>query len=147
MIFRFLRILLPVTILMALLLVYPLFAWTNPEQTKAIIASGIISFVNIFLGMLSIEFSMDKSTQVFMNSVFGGMVLRMFLVLGVMFALILLGFDKLSLALSLMGFYVVYVIMEITYVVKELDKRNAESKRKSTNPVYKAIKKMDFPIE
>lgn len=139
--FRFLRTLIPISLALVLLMAYPLYAWASPAQSKAIIVSGLLAFVNILLGMISIEYSIEKSTQVFMNSVFGGMVFRMFMVLGVIVVLIKLDFDRLSLVLSLMGFYVVFIVYEITYVVKELNKRNAEARRKSTNPVYKAIKK------
>jgi hypothetical protein len=126
--FRFLKTALFLTALMALALVYPLYAWASPAIIQAIIAAGIIAFVNIILGALSLEYAIDKSNGTFMTAVFGGMGVRMGLILVAMTLLLLNGFHALALALSLMGFYVVFMIAEITYATRELSQRSARAR-------------------
>jgi len=103
---------------------------------RAVIAAGIIAFGNILLGAFSLEYAIDKSNTAFMTAVFGGMGVRMGLILVAMTLLLLNGYHALALALALMGFYVVYMIAEITYATRELSQRSARaraSKRSSTN--------------
>lgn len=121
--FRFLRSVLVLTVLVAGVMVYPTIAWAAPEVVRSIVASAIIAVVNVLIGLVALEWSIDKGHAPFMYAVFGGMGVRMGLILLALTVLLLNGYHALSLALSLMGFYVVYTIAEIVYVVQELNRR------------------------
>jgi hypothetical protein len=127
--FRFLRSVLVVTLVAAGVLAYPTIAWASPEVVRSIVASGIIALVNVVLGLIVLEWGIDKPNGAFMYSVFGGMGVRMGLILVTLTVLLLNSYHALSLALSLMGFYVLYSIIEIVYTLRELNRRPA---RRST---------------
>ena len=125
-------------IALAVVLAYPLYAWGSVEVLRAVIASGIIAFVNILLGGLSLEYAINKSNTVFMTAVFGGMGVRMGLILVAVTILLLNDYHALALTLSLMGFYVVFMTSEIIYVNNELSRRSASAKaaRSSSSKTY-----------
>jgi hypothetical protein len=126
--FKFCKTATLIFIALAVLLAYPLYAWSGTEVLQAVIASGIIAFVNILLGGLSLEYSINKSNRVFMIAVFGGMGVRMGLILMAVTILLLNDYHALALTLSLMGFYVVFMTAEIIYVNNELSRRSASAK-------------------
>ena len=115
-------------ITLAIALAYPLYAWGSVEVVRAVIASGIIAFVNILLGAISLEYAINRSNRVFMTAVFGGMGVRMGLILVAVTILLLNDYHALALTLSLMGFYVVFMTAEIIYVNSELSRRSASAK-------------------
>ena len=121
--FRFLRSVLVLTVVVAGAMAYPTIAWATPEVVDSIVASAIIAIVTLTIGLVALEWAIDKANAPFMYVVFGGMGVRMGLILVALTVLLLNGYHALSLALSLMGFYVVYTIAEIVYVLRELDKR------------------------
>ena len=121
--FRFLRSVLLLTVAAAIVLAYPTVAWATPEVARSIVASGIIALVNALIGLIALEWAIDKENGPFMYTVFGGMGLRMGMILVALTVLLLGGYHALSLPLSLMGFYVLYTIAEIVYVMQELDRR------------------------
>lgn len=122
--FRFLRTILVMTIVVTLALIYPMYAWATPEVARAVLASGIIAFSNLILGYFSIELTIDKSTGVFMAAVFGGMGVRIMLILAAFAVLIMKGFHPTALVMSLMAFYVASMIAELTYVMRDLGRRS-----------------------
>jgi len=126
--FQFSKTILLLAMSMAILLAYPLYAWGTVEVIRAIVASGVIALVNIILGCLTLEYAFDKSNQTFMFGVFGGMGIRMGLILIAFTILLINDFHALALSLSLMGFYVTFMIAEIIYAARELARRNPRSK-------------------
>ena len=113
---------------MALLLAYPLYAWSSAEVIRAVVASGIIAFLNIIIGCIALEYTIDKSNKIFMIGVFGGMGIRMGLILVAVAILLINGYHALSLSLSLMGFYVAFMIAEILYATRELSRRSPKGR-------------------
>jgi hypothetical protein len=130
--FSFLRNILFISAMLALALVYPVSGWLQPEHLRAVIASGIIALGNILLGWASLEYAIDKPNSRFMTSVFGGMGVRMVLILVAFSILLVNGYQSVALALSLMAFYVMFMIAEIVYVMKELSRRKVAAQKRST---------------
>ncbi len=123
--FQFFKTMLPMSLLIALAIAYPLYAWCTVDIRSAIIASAIIAFTNAALAGLALEYAFNKSNKIFMIAVFGGMGIRMALILVALTILLLNGFHALSLALSLMGFYLLFMIYEIIYITRELSRRKS----------------------
>ena len=115
---------------MIALLAYPMASWSAAEVLDAVIASGIIAFCNVVLGYFLLQYAIDKSNSVFMGVVFGGMGIRMALILVALTILLINDYHALALSLALMGFYVVYMIVELVYVTRELGTRPSRSKAK-----------------
>lgn len=132
--FKFCKSVLLLATVMALLLAYPLYAWSSAEVIRAVVASGVIALVNIIVGCITLDYTIDKSNQTFMIGVFGGMGIRMGLILLAVAILLLNGYHALSLTLSLMGFYVAFMIAEIIYATRELSRRNPK-----TRPVRQGV--------
>jgi len=140
---RFLRTALFISLTLGVVLAYPLYTWANAEVIRAVVASGIIAVVNIIIGGITLEYAIDKNNSRFMTAVFGGMGVRMGLILIAVTILLINGYHALALSLSLMGFYVVFMIAEITYAVRELSRRNPRttpaSRRKPGNTSFRSI--------
>jgi hypothetical protein len=127
--FQFIKTVLLILAGLGLALAYPLYAWCSAPVVNAIVASATIAFVNALLGFFSLEYAIDKSNNTFMIAVFGGMGVRMGLILATITILLVTGTHPLALALSLMGFYVVYLVAEIIYVTRELTRRSQKAKQ------------------
>jgi len=114
-----------VVFLSAMLSVYPLFAYASAEVIRAFIAGVMISVANVLAGYAAIEYSIDKSYTVFLKAVLGGMGLRM---LGMLTALMVLievfHFQAVPLVISLMGYYVLFLILEVMFMQKKLGNKN-----------------------
>jgi hypothetical protein len=109
------------------LLAYPLARLATRETILAVVAGALLSTINVLLGFLAIEYSFEKSYTAFMKAVLGGMVARMMIMLGAMVALILLfHVDAVALTVSMLGFYLIYLVMEVQYVQKKVLVRNRE---------------------
>lgn len=115
-------------ILAAVILVVaiPVRSMATPVVYQAVIASGIISLINLVLAVVGFELAIGKSHQVFMSVVFGGMGIRMALVLIAFTILLLSGYHPLALALSLMGFYLIVLTAEVMYALQVLAGRKVK---------------------
>ena len=104
---------------------YPLSRYGSPEIITAAAVGALLSTVNVLLGFFAIEYAFDKSYTVFLKAVLGGMGLRMLLLLGVMIVLILVfHMHTVALTVSLLGFYLIYLILEILFIQKKVLLRN-----------------------
>ena len=127
--FQFIKTAVLILVGMALVLAYPLHAWSSAEVIRAVVASATIAFLNAVVGALTLEYAIDRSNKTFMIAVFGGMGVRMGLVLATVMILLFSKYHALALVLSLMGFYVAYMIAEITHVLRELARRKPVAAR------------------
>jgi hypothetical protein len=110
------------------LLAYPLARLATRETIVAAVAGAALSTINVLLGFLATEYSFEKSYTTFVKAVLGGMVARMMIMLGAMVALILLfHVDAVALTVSMLGFYLVYLVMEVQYIQQKVLVRNRES--------------------
>jgi hypothetical protein len=133
---RFITTLLIVTVVLTAVLAYPVTAWMSDHQQQAVYASAIMALANVILGYFTLAYGIDKSTSLFMISVFGGMGVRMMLILAALAILLVNGFEPLTLSLSFMGFYVVCMIVEIRLVLTEMG-----SRKKKETAAKAALKK------
>ena len=104
---------------------YPLFRFASREILEATIAGTLLSTLNALGGFLAIEYSFDKSYTTFLKTVLGGMGIRMAVMLGGMAVLIkLFQFHVVALVVSMLGLYMVYLVLEILYIQKKLTIKN-----------------------
>lgn len=129
---KFLKPLLILTGILAVLLAWPLSTWLV-ETRSAVFAAGAVAFCNTLLGLIIIELTIDKSNVVFMAAFFGGMGIRVFLVLFAFALLVSMGFHAMTLTFFLMGLYFAYLSIEIYYLVQEI------SRYKQKNGKYRVL--------
>lgn len=91
------------------------------EMVVAVIVGALLSTANAVAGFLAIEYSLEKSQATFLKVVLGGMGIRMGLMLGIL--ALLLKFSTLPtipLVVSMLGFYSVYLVIEILYIQRKV---------------------------
>lgn len=115
-----------VTLLVACALAaYPLIRFGTHDVILAAALGALLSTVNVLLGFLAIEYAFNKSYTVFLKAVFGGMGVRMLLLLGAMLLLILVfRVHTLALMVSLLGFYAIYLVLEVLFIQRKVLLRN-----------------------
>ena len=119
--FRFPKPVLILAGILAALLAYPVIAWFD-DTRSAIYAAGAMAFINAVVGLWIIEWSIDKENFVFMAAYFGGMGARVLIMLLVFAYLLTEEFDPQTLTFFLLGFYFVFLIQEIVFLVKVMSK-------------------------
>jgi cation transporter-like permease len=108
-----------------LLLAYPLTVFAPGEIRAAVAAGAALSTVNVMLGYMAIRYSFDRSHTTFLKAVLGGMGLRLLFMLGAFIALIAgFGMQPVALTVSLLGFYTVFMVLEIVYIQRRMTVRN-----------------------
>jgi hypothetical protein len=108
-----------------LLLAYPLAAFASGEVRTAVAAGAALGTVNVMLGYIAIRYSFDKSHSTFLKAVLGGMGLRLLFMLGAFTALIVgFGVQAMALTVSLLGFYAVFMVLEIVYIQRRMTVRD-----------------------
>jgi cation transporter-like permease len=108
-----------------LFLAYPLTASASGEVRAAVAAGAALSTVNVMLGYMAIRYSFDRSHTTFLKAVLGGMGLRLLFMLGAFIALIAgFGMQPVALTVSLLGFYTVFMVLEIVYIQRRMTVRN-----------------------
>ncbi len=122
---RFLKPVLTLTLILGLLVAYPLYDWLA-DVRGAFIAGWVIGMVNTILGILVIELTIDRDNAIFMASFFGGMAVRVFMILLVFAFLLTEEFDAMTLTFSMMGFYFAYVVIEIRFLVTALSQQRGK---------------------
>jgi len=106
-------------------LAYPLATYGSGEIAIAVGIGALLSTVNVLLGFLAVEYSFEKSYTTFLKAVLGGMGLRMMFLLGVMLVLILrLHIQAVALTISILAFYLVFLVMEILFIQKKVSVKN-----------------------
>jgi hypothetical protein len=114
-----------VVLVTGILAAYPLIRLHSPEILRAALAGCALSTLNALVGFLTIEFAFGKSYTAFLKAVLGGMGVRMFAMLGALALLIsVFHMHTLALAISLLGFYVIYLVLEILYLQKKVVVKN-----------------------
>jgi hypothetical protein len=116
-----------VVAVVGLLLAYPLAAYGSREIVIATVAGAVLSTINVLLGYLAIEYSFQKSYSTFLKAVLGGMGVRMLMILGAMLFLILqYSVNAVALTVSMFGFTVIYLVLEVLFIQKKVVVRNRE---------------------
>lgn len=98
----------------------------GPRGWWAALAGGALAAANTVAAYGLVVWSARRSANVFMRAVLGGMVGRMAVMLAAVVALILgLGLPKVPLAASLLSYFVLFLVIELTL----LNKRTLEASR------------------
>jgi hypothetical protein len=106
---------------------YPLIKYGHPEYYPGIILGCILSVINVMIGYGTVEYAFDKSDNVFLKYVLGGMVVRLLGTVCIVFILIIvLDYHIMSLVGSLFFFYFLFLIYEIIYYNKKLALKKTE---------------------
>lgn len=110
-----------------LVLAYPLALHAGPVTRMAVVLGAVLATVNVLLGYAAIEYAFHRSYTAFLKAVLGGMGVRMVVVLGVLVVLIVSwGVPVLPLTLSLFGFYIIFLILEVLYIQRKVSDRHQE---------------------
>ena len=99
-------------------------ARVDPETRNAILLGALLAAANTLLAYFLTVWSQPRSTQTFLAAVLGGMVGRMGLLLAaVVAAVLVLGLPKVPLAVSLLGYFVVFLVFELTLLHRRTSSR------------------------
>ena len=86
---------------------------------KAFILAGVITYLNFVSGYLFLKFSNNKSDNIFLIMVLGGMILRLFMILLLVFiSLKFLDIKTGVFIFIIFFFYVFYLLVEILYLYR-----------------------------
>jgi len=82
-----------------------------------VLISCLISSLNFFLGLISIKIGLKKPFEFFFKTIFGGMIIRLFLTcLLVFISLKFLDINWNSFIFSIFFFYILFLIIEVYYL-------------------------------
>lgn len=110
----------------ALLGGYPLLKYGSADVVAGVLLGAGISTINVLLGFLAIELSFNKSYTVFVRTVMGGMGVRLVIMLGLLALLIgIFRVHAVALALSLLGFYAVFLLLEVLFIQRKVTLKNS----------------------
>ena len=84
---------------------------------KSILFGAILSIINFAIGLLLIKLSVNKSDNIFLLALWGGLLFRLILGLSlVLVTLIFLEINTYGFIFSILFFYVFYLLIEIFYL-------------------------------
>ncbi len=99
----------------SLALLWPLVLDRLPAATgRAVLVGAALAAANTLLAYGLVRWSEKRAVNVFMGAVLGGMVGRMALMLAaVVMAVLAFGLPKVPLAVSLLGYFVLFLVFEL----------------------------------
>lgn len=112
---------------------YPVWKYFTVNQINSFVFGYIVSLMNAILGYKLNTMAFRKPTKTFMMLVFGGMGIRLILVM--LFLVILIQFtalDSLSLVGSVFFFYTLFISIEIYF----LHKKQLQVKKHNLDPAF-----------
>ena len=113
----FSKVSLSVVLLFTGIVLFYSFGIISFELLKSLIIGGFITYLNFALGFLSFSLAFGKSANIFLIVVFGGMVLRLFMmVIMVFISLKFLDIRVGVFIFVILFFYIFYLIIEIFYL-------------------------------
>jgi hypothetical protein len=87
---------------------------------KSFIIAGVITYLNFISGYLFLKFSHNKSDNIFLIMIMGGMLLRLFMILLLVFiSLKFLDIKTGVFIFVIFFFYVFYLLVEILFLYKD----------------------------
>jgi hypothetical protein len=114
---RFLKVIAVYSLITFIIAAYPLYKYTSGVQLYSIISGFVISLLNALLGFKLNVTAFEKSMKSFMVLVFGGLGIRVIIV--ILFLVILLQFslfEPFSLIASVFFFYILFISIEIYFL-------------------------------
>lgn len=116
---RFVKLLLIVSLITFILAAYPVYKYASQVQIYSFALGFLLSLLNALIGYSMSVKAFGKSVKSFMVMVFGGMGIRLLIV--VIFLVLILQFttlDSLSLTGSVFFFYTLFISLEIFFLHK-----------------------------
>lgn len=102
-------------------LAYPFWRMFPPDIAAAVVVGALMATVNVLLGYAAISYAQGKSYTTFLKAVLGGMGVRLALLLGTLVVLIrIVGMHAVALTVSLLGFYVIFLILELLFIQRNV---------------------------
>ncbi len=100
---------------------YPLKQYASEQVMQGVAAGVGLSVVNILMGFVVIQFSLNRSYTTFIQIVLGGIALRLFVMVSLLLLFVgLLKFHSVSLVGSLFVMYVIFLTLEVIYIHKKI---------------------------
>jgi hypothetical protein len=126
----FLRYVLYASLIVFIAAYFPLYKYASSLQISSVIYGYLISLINVLIGYGLIIKAFDIKVKSFMVIVFGGMVVRMFLVgTALLILLYIAHLDAMSLVASVFFFYFLFISIEFKFLYK----KSSESKVNSNS--------------
>lgn len=100
------------------IILFLFFAYNLSTKNLISLLLGIkLTTLNAFLGFYSIKIGIDKPAKIFFRWIFGGMLVRLFLIIVLVVLIIeFLEINMISFIFSILFFYIFYLIIEIIYL-------------------------------
>ncbi len=103
----------------------PLEMLGSKDVIVAFITGAVLSTANALAGYWAIEYAFDKSFNTLLATVLGGMGIRIGFLLGSLVVLIrFFEFHTVALVVSMLSFYVVYLVLEVLYIQKKVSHKH-----------------------
>ena len=110
-----------------LIAAYPLFTYGSQRLIWGLAAGSALAVLNVIAGCTAITWAFNRSHRVFFQTVFGSLGLRIALIGLSVFAMVKYTDIHVSgFVWGLFGFYVIFQVMEIIFVVKLLPAHQQE---------------------
>ncbi len=118
--------------ILAILVVYGMGSWGfatilqfNEEKITSLWISGIINTVNVVVAFLIIRFTIEKENKTFMKMFFGGMGIRVLLLLGIILYMLQKNYiEQFTFITSFFILYVLFQMWEIWMINSHLRKES-----------------------
>jgi len=100
---------------------------TYPFDFRSVFIAWVMVALNTLAGYLLFEYAFEKESKIFTLIVFGGVTLRLLVVMATVLVVNLLGLVKsIDFVVSFISFYCIYLVVEILgYQKKNQQKKNA----------------------
>jgi len=109
----------------AALLGWPLAAYATADVREAVAAGAAVASANVLLGYMAIRYAIGRSYTTFLKAVLGGMGIRLLFMLGAFtHQLVAFRMHAVALTCSLLGFYAVFMVLEIVFLQRQMAARN-----------------------
>jgi hypothetical protein len=117
---RYLKVTAVSSLIVFLILVYPVYKYATWIQVNSFLCGYIISLINGLLGFKLNAMAFEKPVKGFMILVFGGMGLRIIVVMLLLLILLQFSiFESISLISSVFFFYILFISIEIYFLHKK----------------------------
>ena len=111
----------------SLALVWPLLSGLGPAAQWAVGFGGTLAAVNTALAYFLARWSEQRSPNVFLGAVLGGMFGRMMVMLGaVVLGVLALGLPRLPLAASVLVYFTVFLVFELALIHRQTSRREVQ---------------------
>ncbi len=102
------------------IIVFLVFLVFKDEYRIAIITGLFIALVHFYLGIFLGKIASGKNSKLFIKYYFGGIIIRLFFVLFLIFVVLKwFGINQISFLISFFIFYLFSVVLELTYLIKK----------------------------